>query len=106
MTIEQDIQQLEDLVKHIEEYVNQGIWNSDQQKEIISEIDEADTAFDRIITEYINTSERPSLVQAHLVSNLQERLHHAEHSLPSHLIGKKHTVISADKGVILYATPT
>ena len=106
MTIEQDIQQLEDLVKHIEEYINQGVWNSDQQKKILSEIDEADTTFDRIITEYINISERPSLEQARLVSDLQERLHHAKHSLPSPSLGQYHIGIGTDKGVIIYTTPT
>jgi hypothetical protein len=106
MTIERDIQKLEDLVKHIEECIGREILNGNQQKVILSEIDEADTVFDRIITKYINVSENPSLEQASLVSDLQERLHHAKHNLPSPPISQEHRAIKIDKGVIIYTTPT
>jgi len=106
MTIEQDIQRLEGLVKRIEDYINQGIWNSDQQKEIQFDIDEANTTFDRIITAYINISERPSFEQASLVSNLQERLHHFKHNLPSPPSGQDHEDMGATTGVIIYTSPT
>lgn len=113
MLIEQDINQLADSVKHIEEYTNQGICNSDQQKEALSEIDKADTTFDRIITEYINISERPSLEQARIVSNLQKRLHHAKYNLPSPPLNQEQTgvrtnkeVIMVEKNVVIYSLPT
>jgi len=106
MTIEQDIQQLEDLVKHIEQYINQGVGGNNQQQEILSKIEEADAAFDRIITEYINISERPSFEQARLVSDLQERLHHTKHILPSPPLGKENMAIKKDTRVLIYTTPT
>ncbi len=106
MTIERDIKQLEALVKHIEEYIGQEILNGNQQKGILSEIDEADAAFDRIITEYINISERPSLGQASHVSDLQERLHHVKHSLPFSPLGKENIAIGTNQEVIIYTTPT
>ncbi len=105
MTIEQDMQQLENSVKYLEEYVNQGVRNNNQEEEILSKIDEADAAFDRIITEYINISERPSLEQARFVSDLQERLHRVKHSLPARPLGQERIDIRTDKGVIIYTTP-
>jgi hypothetical protein len=106
MSVEQDIQQLEDLVKRIEEYVSRGIREPGQHEEILSIVDKADTIYDKIITGYIDMPDMPSVQQAYLVSSLQERLHHAKHGLPSPESGQKRGDGKTDKEIVIYTTPT
>ena len=61
MSVEPNIQQLEELMKRIEDYVNLAVWNPEQQKEILAVIEKADAIFGEIITGYINIPEKPSL---------------------------------------------
>ena len=107
MTSEQDIQKFKDLVKRIEDEVSRGVWNAQQQDEIEGSVRQAKTIFDQIINAYIDKPYVPPMQQAYLVSELQERLHRAEHSLPlpppiSQGEGGKTT----DKNVKIYTTPT
>ncbi len=106
MSVEQDIQQLGELVKRIEDYADRAVWNPEQHKEILVVIEKADAIFDEIITGYIEIPDKPSFEQTYLVSNLQERLHHAKHSLPSPPIEQEPTGKGVDKKVTLYTTPT
>ena len=106
MTVEQDIEELESLVEKIEEYLNQGVWDKDQQETAISRISQADAVFDRIINRYIETPEMPSPGQVTLVSGLQERLHHTKHALPTPPADRTPASTGTDRGVVIYTTPT
>lgn len=106
MSAEEDVQQLEELVKQIEDSLNQAVSDPARPKEIAAMISQAEAVFDRIITGYIDNPEKPSFPQAYLVSDLQERLHHASDNLPSPAVTQEHPTSGTDKGVTIYTTPT
>ncbi|MDP6126690.1 MAG: hypothetical protein QF432_00845 [Dehalococcoidales bacterium] len=107
MAAEQDIEELEKLVKQIEDYASGGVWETERQVEIEGLISWAEGVFKGIIDGYIEKTDVPAMQQAYRVSDLQERLHEAGHSLPfpppRQEVGDKKT---ADKEVAVYTTPT
>ncbi|MDP6632996.1 MAG: hypothetical protein QGI51_05790, partial [Dehalococcoidales bacterium] len=104
---EQDIDELEKLVKQIEDYASGGVWEAERQVEVEGLISRAEGVFKGIIDEYIENTDVPAMQQAYRVTDLQERLHEAGHSLPfpppRHEGGDKKTV---DKEMAVYTTPT
>ena len=109
MTAEEDVQQLEKLVRQIEDYLNRGITNLDRQEDIQATVNQAEAIFDKIITGYIDSADsadKPSFPQAYLVSDLQERLHHAQDKLPALSPAREDPGGGIDKGVSIYTTPT
>lgn len=106
MSAEEDVQQLEELVRQIEDYLNRGLTNPDQKEDIQTTVSQAEAVFDKIITGYIGNPEKPSFPQAYLVSDLQERLHLAKDSFTSPTVVREHPASGIDKGVTIYTTPT
>jgi len=104
---EQDIKKLEDLVQQIEDYVNKGVWEPQQEEEIVAAIAQADAIFNQIIEEYIIRTDIPPVQQAYQVSDLQERLHRIQHDMPSPPPRQEEQGnIMVDKKVAIYTTPT
>ena len=59
MSGEQDIKKLEDLVKQIEDYVGSGVWELQQEEEIVAANGQAEAIFNQIIEEYITMTGIP-----------------------------------------------
>lgn len=83
MSIEEDLQVIENNMKDIEEYVNLGIWNPDRRTGIAKFI----KATDRILAQlkYGHTMQYDDLTedQVTIVSNMLKRLQNAKDNLPS-----------------------
>lgn len=106
MPVEQEIQQLAHLVKHIEDYAAQGVWQAERHQEILATMEMANTVFRKIIDVYIESDNPPSMPQAMEVSDLQERLHEVMHHLPLPPLDPVHAGAGTDKSVFIYTTPT
>ena len=106
MSDESDIQQLAKLVQRIEAYANGGVYDPAQHKTIVSDITKAETIFNRIIDTYADMTHMPPMQQTVEVSELQKRLHHARHDIPSPPIEFKSGTILTDEQIAIYTLPT
>lgn len=106
ISTEEDIEKLGEFIRTIEGYVKKGIWNPQQHDEMMAMIGKTESLFDNIIAEYTTMTGIPSVQQAHIVSNLQESLHHVRHNLPSSPASPEHTDSQkAGRKVVIYTTP-
>lgn len=106
MSTEKDIQQLAKLVERIEKYVAEGVYHPTQHETIVSSIDKAQTIFNRIIDTYADMTDMPPMQQTIEVSELQKRLHHARHNIPSLPIEFTSDAILTDEQIAIYSLPT
>ncbi len=106
MSTQESIKQLEELIEHVQVYIDQGKWDGEQHGEILDSIDRARALFGGIIDSYIDSADKPALDEAYAVSNLQEKLHHFEHSLPIPPPVESVSSDTMDKKVVIYTTPT
>jgi hypothetical protein len=104
MPTEKDVQQLAKLIERIEKYAAGGIYDPAKHEEIVSSIDKAETVFNRIIDGYMEAI--PPIQQANEVSELQKRLHHAKHDIPSPPIKLASGARLADEQIAIYSLPT
>ena len=106
MSNEKDIEQLGKLVQRIEKYASEGVYNPSKHKTIASSIEKAETIFNLIIDTYADMTDMPSMQQTIQVSELQKRLHHARHDIPSPPIEFASGVKLTDEQIAIYTLPT
>lgn len=106
MSTAESIKQLEELIEHIQAYIDLGKWDVERHGEILDSMDRAKSLFGSIIDSYIDSADKPALDEAYAVSNLQEKLHHFEHSLPIPPPVESVSGDTMDKKVVVYTTPT
>ncbi|MFC1978891.1 hypothetical protein ACFLVP_02785 [Chloroflexota bacterium] len=106
MSNEKYIQQLAELVQRIEKYASEGVYDPAKHNTIISDITKAETIFNRIIDTYSDMTTMPPMQQTIDVSELQKRLHHAGHDLPSPPIEFASSSRTTDAQVAIYTLPT
>jgi len=104
MSTEKDVQQLAKLIERIEKYAADGVYNSAKHESMLSSIDKAETIFNRIIDGYMEAV--PPIQQAKEVSELQKRLHHAKHDIPSPPIKLASGAKLTDEQIAIYSLPT
>jgi len=106
MSNEKDIEQLSKLVQRIEEYADGGVYDPAKHETAVADIDKAEAIFNRIIDGYMETTEMPLMQQTIEVSELQKRLHHAKHDIPSQPIEFASSSRSMNAQVAIYTLPT
>jgi len=106
MSNEKDIEQLSKLVQRIEKYVAEGIYHPTKHESIVLSIDKAQTIFSRIIDTYADMTDMPPMQQTIEVSDLQKRLHHARHDIPSPPIEFTSDAILTKERIAIYTLPT
>jgi len=106
MTTEKDIQQLAKLIERIEAYAVDGVYDPSKHKIIASSIKKAETLFNRIIDIYADMTTMPPMEQTIEVSELQKRLHHAKHDIPSPPIAVASGSRLMDEHIAIYSLPT
>ena len=107
MATEQDIEKLESLVKHIEDYVDKGVWEENQHEDTLASVVQAEAIYNQIITGYVARPDIPPVYQAYQVSDLWERLHRAKHNLPFPPVRQaKQGKSIAGRKVVIYTAPT
>ena len=104
MSTEKDVQQLAKLIERIEKYAAGGVYDPSKHESILESIDKAETVFNRIIDGYMEAV--PPIQQANEVSELQKRLHHARHDIPSPPIELASGVRLTDEQIAIYSLPT
>jgi hypothetical protein len=83
MTTDEDIQQMAKLIERIEAYIAGGVYDPVKHKTISLSVNKAETIFRRIIDTYADMTIMPPIQQTMEVSELQKRLHHVGHDMPS-----------------------
>lgn len=83
MSIEEEIQIVEELVKDIEIYVETGVWNPERQIQVAAEIVKADKDLRQLMMGHSMKIDILSEEQVSLVSNLLKRLTESKDKLPS-----------------------
>lgn len=107
MATEQDIEKLESLVKHIEDYVSKGVWEANQHEDTLAAMVQSEAIYNQIIAGYVDRPDIPPVQQAYQVSDLQERLHRAKHNLPFppvKLAEQSKSIVG--RKVVIYTAPT
>jgi hypothetical protein len=106
MPTEKDVQQLANLIERIEKYAADGVYNSAEHESMLSSIDKAEVVFNRIIDTYADMTTMPPMQQTIEVSELQKRLHHAKHDIPSPPIKLASGARLTDEQIAIYSLPT
>ena len=83
MSIEDEIQEVEEIVSDVEEYVNLGIWDPDRQSQVAREIVGADKTLDQLKMGHTMKIDVLSEEQVQLVGVLLKRLGDVKDGLPS-----------------------
>ena len=83
MSAETDILEVEQMMKDIEEYVGENVWNPDRNSKAVKEIAESDLMLENLMTGHIMGMDVLSSEQVKQVLNLGKRLEKAKCGLPS-----------------------
>jgi hypothetical protein len=106
MSTEKDVQRLSKLIERIEKYAADGVYDSAKHKSMVSSIDKAEAVFNRIIDTYADMTTMPPMQQTIEVSELQKRLHHARHDIPSTPIEVTENLPLTNEKIAIYSLPT
>jgi hypothetical protein len=106
MSTEKDVQRLSKLIERIEKYAADGVYDPAKHETLLSNIDKAEAIFNLIIDTYADMTTMPPMQQTIEVSELQKRLHHARHDIPSTPIEVTGRLPLTDEQIAIYTLPT